>query len=395
MLNFLKLLFKNNITEDSIRDAASREACGTFAGVFGIISNLLLFALKLTVGLMSGSISIIADAVNNLADSGSSILTIVGFKLSSKPADEDHPYGHARMEYLTGLGISVIILIIGFELLSSSASKIFSPELPDFSTITFVILVISIFIKLFQGLFYRRVGKMIHSETLMAAFTDSINDVISTVAVLCSTVIAYMSGIVLDGFIGIAVSLFIMFSGIKTVIETSNPLIGTAPDAELVGRIGEKLQSYPIVLGIHDLVVHSYGAEKCFASVHVEIDANADIIDAHDMIDIIERSFMSEMGIVLVIHMDPIVTDSPELDDAKTRILGILADISDEISMHDFRAVFGNAHTNLIFDVCIPYGFRMSEEELKAKISERAAEENPDWYTVVTVDRNMSGGKLK
>ncbi len=395
MLSFLKLLFNNRISEDSIRDAASREACGTFAGIFGIVSNLILFALKLTIGLMSGSISIIADAVNNLADSGSSILTIVGFKLSSKPADEDHPYGHARMEYLTGLGISVIILVIGFELLSSSASKIFSPELPDFSAITFVILVISIFIKLFQGLFYRRVGKMIHSETLMAAFTDSINDVISTLAVLCSTVIAFVSGVVLDGFIGIAVSLFIMFSGIKTVIETSNPLIGTAPDAELVGRIGEKLQSYPIVLGIHDLVVHSYGAEKCFASVHVEIDANADIIDAHDMIDIIERSFMSEMGIVLVIHMDPIVTDSPELDEAKARILGILAEISDEISMHDFRAVFGNAHTNLIFDVCIPFGFSMSEEELRARISEKATEINSDWYTVVTVDRNMSGGKLK
>lgn len=395
MLKIIRLLFEKQISEDSIRDTSSREACGTLAGIFGIVSNLILFALKLTIGLISGSISIIADAVNNLADSGSSILTIVGFKLSSKPADEDHPYGHARMEYLTGLAISVIILIIGFELMTSSASKIFSPEIPDFGIATFVILGISIFIKLFQGLFYRRVGKLIHSETLMAAFTDSINDVITTSAVLCSTAVAFAFGVVLDGFIGIAVSLFIMYSGIKMVIETANPLIGTAPDAELVGRISEKLQSYPIVLGIHDLVVHSYGAEKCFASVHVEIDANADIIDAHDMIDIIERSFMSEMAIMLVIHMDPIVTDSPELEEAKLKILGILADISSDISMHDFRAVFGNAHTNLIFDVCIPYGFSVSEDELKAKISEKAKEINPAWYTVVTVDRNMSGGKLK
>ncbi len=387
---FIKRFIKNS---DNIQDIKVREAYGTFSGVFGIVTNLILFILKLLIGLASGSISIIADAMNNLADSGSSILTIVGFKLSSKPADEDHPYGHARMEYLTGLGISVLIIIIGFEFLTSSAKKIFSPEIPDFRIITFVILGISIIGKILQALFYRKVGKLIKSDTLLAAFTDSFNDVISTLAVLISTLITFFFGIVLDGFIGLAVSLFILFSGIKLVIETANPLIGTAPERELVEKISEKIRTYDIVLGIHDLVVHSYGAEKCFASVHVEVDAKSDIVHAHDMIDIIERDFMKELGISLVIHMDPIITDSEELTNAKNKIQKILSEISDNISMHDFRAVFGNSHTNLIFDVCIPFSFPLSEDELRAKIFEETKKIEPDWFTVVTVDRDFNNCK--
>lgn len=391
MFNFIiKRFIKNS---DNMQDIKVRESYGTFAGIFGIITNFILFLLKLIIGLASGSISIIADAMNNLADSGSSILTIIGFKLSSKPADEDHPYGHARMEYLTGLGISVLIIVIGFEFLTSSASKIFSPELPDFRIITFIILGISIIGKLLQALFYRKIGKMIKSDTLMASFTDSFNDVISTSAVLVSTIITYFTGFVLDGFIGVAVSLFILYSGIKLVVETANPLIGTAPERELVETISEKVQSYDIVLGIHDLVVHSYGAEKCFASVHVEIDAKCDITHAHDMIDIIERDFQNDLGISLVIHMDPIVTDSEELTRAKEKIMGVLSGISDKISMHDFRAVFGNTHTNLIFDVCIPFSFPLSEDELRAKISEETKKIEPDWFTVVTVDRDFNNCK--
>ncbi len=386
--HIIKHFIKNS---ENLHDVRVREAYGTFAGVFGIISNIIIFIMKFMIGILSGSISILADAVNNLADSATSVLTIVGFKLASKPADEEHPYGHARMEYLTGLGISVIILIIGFELLMTSSKKIFSPELPNFSIITFVILAISVILKLFQGLFYRKIGRIIKSETLNAAFTDSINDVISTVAVFVATIITYFTGFVLDGFIGIAVSIFILYSGIKLIIETSNPLLGTVPENDLIDKIANKLRSYDIVLGIHDLVVHSYGAEKCFASVHVEVDANSDIVDAHDMIDIIERDFFANLGINLVIHMDPIVTDSKELAEAKDVIAGILKEISDKISMHDFRAVFGNAHTNLIFDVCIPFSFEMSEDKLRAKIYEKAKEINPQWYTVVTVDRNFNG----
>lgn len=388
MFCFLSGLFMNN--NGVISDAKTRRTYGTFAGVFGIITNLVLFTLKILIGLFSGSVSIIADAVNNLADSGSSVLTIVGFKLSSKPADKDHPFGHERMEYLTGLCISAIILIVGFELLTESFSKLFSPELPIFSYLTFIILIASIVAKLIQGLFYRKIGKMINSETLIASSTDSINDVISTTAVLISAFISFKFGIVLDGYIGIGVSIFIIYSGIKLTIETSNPLIGTVPKPETVKMISDKLLSYDIVLGIHDLVIHSYGANKCFATVHVEVDSKSDITDVHDMIDIIERDFQSDLNINLVIHMDPIVTNSPEVEKEKQNVLNVLSDISKTITMHDFRMVKGNHHTNLIFDVCIPYSFKMAEDELKELIDKKIKLVNKDLFTVVTIDRDFT-----
>ena len=389
MYNLIVKLFIKNSSD--IHSPKVREAYGTFSGIFGIVTNLILFSLKFTIGLISGSISILADATNNLADSASSILTIIGFKLSSKPADEDHPFGHERMEYLTGLGISVFILFIGFEFLTSSFKKIFSPEIPHFGSITFIVLTISIIGKLLQGLFYKKTGKLIKSDTLIAASADSFNDVIATSAVLLSTIISFKTGIVLDGFIGIAVSLFILYSGVKLVIETANPLIGTVPDSETVDKISKKITECDIILGIHDLVIHSYGANKCFASVHAEVDAGSDITKVHDTIDIIEREFLTDLGINLVIHMDPIVTDSPEVDYSRNAIAEILSKISTDISMHDFRIVTGETHTNLIFDVCIPYSFKMSESELKQKIFEEAKEVNPKWYTVVTIDRDFNG----
>ena len=388
MLDFiLKLFIKDS---GNISDAKVRKAYGTFAGIFGIITNLILFLLKLFIGLVSGSISIMADAVNNLADSGSSVLTIIGFKLSSKPADKDHPFGHERMEYLTGLCISVIILIVGFELLTESFSKLFSPELPNFRFLTFVILIISMIGKILQGLFYRKIGRKISSEALIASYTDSINDVISTTAVLISAFISFKFGIVLDGIIGIGVSVFIIYSGIKLTIETSNPLIGTVPKPETVKMISNKLLAYDIVLGIHDLVIHSYGANKCFATVHAEVDCESDITHVHDMIDVIERDFLSEMNIHLVIHMDPIVTNSPEVEKEKTNVMRVLKEISDQISMHDFRMVKGNHHTNLIFDVCIPYSFKMPENELKELIDKNVKATNNKLFTVITVDRDFT-----
>ncbi len=393
MFNFFIKLFVKNHTNLSC--AKVRQSYGTFAGIFGIITNLILFVLKLVIGILSGSISVLADSINNLADSGSSILAIVGFKLSSKPADADHPYGHERMEYLTGLGISVLIIVIGFEFFTSSFKKLFSSEMPNFSKITFIILIISIFCKIFQGYFYRKVGKLIESETLIAACTDSFNDVIATSAVLISAFISFQFGIVLDGFIGITVSIFIIYSGIKLVIETANPLIGTVPDSKTVARISEKLKEYDMILGIHDLVIHSYGANKCFASVHAEVDANSDITKVHDTIDMIEREFMTNLGINLVIHMDPIVTDSPVVTECRESISEILSAVSDEISMHDFRVVIGESHTNLIFDICIPYSFKLSEDELKQIISEEAKKVNQSWYTVVTVDRDFNNSTKK
>jgi len=379
---------------DNTDSPTVRQSYGTFAGVFGIVTNLILFALKLIIGLLSGSISILADAINNLADSGSSILTIIGFKLSSKPADADHPFGHERFEYLTGLGISVLVLIIGFELLTSSIGRMLSPAMPNFNIVTFIILSVSVIGKLFQGLTYKRIGKLIKSETLNAAYTDSINDVISTFAVLVTTVISMCFGIILDGFIGICVSLFILYSGVKLVIETANPLLGTVPDKEMVKMISDKIREYDDIIGIHDLMIHSYGANKCFASVHAEVDANSDIMKVHDVIDNIEREFCNQHGINLVIHMDPIVTDSPEVTQAKNIILQTLSGISPDITMHDFRMVIGDTHTNLIFDVCIPYTFEYSEPELKDLISSKVKETHDNWYTVVTVDRDFNSGSI-
>ncbi len=391
MYSFLIRTFVKNWKETG--DPIVRERYGTFAGAFGIFTNLLLFAMKIAVGLAAGAVSVVADAINNLSDSGASILTIVGFRIASKPADDEHPYGHARFEYLTGLGISVIILLVGFELLKSSADKLIHPETPDFSVVTIAVLVLSIFMKLYQGLFYKKVGKTIRSETLSAAFADSFNDSLSTLAVLIGTVVTFFSGVVLDGYIGIAVSLFILYSGVKLIAETARPLIGSAPDAELVDRIAAKLSEYPLVLGIHDLAVHSYGEGKCYASVHAEVDAKGDILEIHDGIDVIERDFLKDTGIVLVIHMDPVITDSEELNTAREKMRESVREICPDMTLHDFRAVFGTTHTNLIFDVCVPYSFRMTEEEIKRSIQEKAEAINEKYFTVVTVDRDYTGTK--
>ncbi len=371
-----------------------RKACGSFAGFFGIFTNILLFVMKVFIGVISGSISIIADAVNNLGDFASSIFTVIGFKLASKPADEEHPFGHARIEYLTGLGISLLVILIGFEFFKSSVEKILSPTLPSFSVITYAILIISVIIKLFQGLVYKKIGQMINSQPLIASFTDSFSDVISTLAVLIGAVVSSLFDISIDGYIGIAVSAFIMYSGIKLVLESVNTLIGTAPDVDFVDKLVEELSGYPITLGVHDLEIHSYGADKSFASVHLEIDANSDILEAHDTIDTIEREIYEKFGTYLVIHADPIVTDSPELTKIKNKVIEILRDISSDISMHDFRAVFGITHTNLIFDICIPYSFELSEAAAKALISSKIKQLNPEFNAVISVDRDFRRKKV-
>lgn len=373
--------------------ATYRKSCGSFAGFFGIFTNTLLFVMKVFIGVLSGSISIIADAVNNLGDFASSVFTVIGFKLASKPADEEHPYGHARIEYLTGLGISLLVILIGFEFFKSSIEKIISPSMPSFSFITYAVLFISVIIKLFQGLVYKKIGLMINSQPLIAAFTDSFSDVISTLAVLIAAVISSLMNVSIDGYIGIAVSIFIMYSGIRLVLESVNTLIGTAPDEEFVENLVQTLSEYPITLGVHDLEIHSYGADKSFASVHLEIDANSDILEAHDTIDTIERDIFEKFGTYLVIHADPIVTDSPELTKIRNKVIEILRDISCDISMHDFRAVFGITHTNLIFDICIPFSFEYSEQEIKRIISERIKQLDISFNAVIDVDRDFKRKK--
>lgn len=368
-----------------------REAYGKLAGIVGIISNIILFIIKFTVGILFKSISVTADAVNNLSDAGSSIITLIGFKLSGKPADAKHPYGHARMEYITGLVVSFIIILLGVELTKTSFDKVLHPEESVFSYLTIFVLIISVLMKLWQGMFNKKVGKTIHSTAIEATAADSINDVVATSAVLLSTIIAKWTGIHLDGYMGVLVAVFILVSGVKMIGETINPLLGMAPDQEMVDHINQKIMSYDTVLGIHDLVVHNYGPQRCFASVHVEVPASQDILISHDIIDNIERDFAKDMDIHLVVHIDPIVTDDETTNLLKAQVKHIVKDISPDLSIHDFRAVIGVSHTNLIFDVCVPFSVKMSDAEITGMISRKVKEIDPTYYTVIVVDRSYTG----
>ena len=381
----IKHFIKNR---NDIKNPSVRESYGKLAGWVGVFSNFFLFLIKILTGILFRSISITADAVNNLSDAGSSVITLVGFKLSGKPADEEHPYGHARMEYITGLIVSFVIIFLGLQLISSSADKIFHPDEIHFSYITIFVLCISILIKLWQGMFNKKVGKIIHSAALQATATDSLNDVYATSAVLLSTIIARFSGFQLDGYMGVAVALFIIVSGVKLVIETANPLLGTAPDKEFIDVFYQKIFSYDGVIGLHDLVIHNYGPERCFASVHVEVPAKQDIMLSHDIIDNIEYDFLNELNIHLVIHLDPIVTDDERVNRLKEQIIEIVRTISEELSIHDFRVVFGNTHSNLLFDITVPFSFSMNDKELCHVIDQKVKQIDETYNTVITVDRS-------
>ncbi len=381
----IKLFIKDYQNTSNFR---VRERFGKFASIMGIVSNLLLFIIKIIAGMFFNSISIIADAINNLSDSGSSIITLVGFKISGKPADKNHPYGHKRMEYVSGLIVSIIIVILGIQLIISSVGKIINPEVTRFSMVSVVILVISILIKLWQSLFYRKIGKMINSTTLMATSIDSRNDILSTSAVLIAVVITHLTGFNLDGYIGTLVALFILVSGVGLIKETINPLLGTAPSKELVDSIYEKILSYDGIIGLHDLTVHNYGEGQCFASVHCEMSAENDIMVSHDVIDNIERDFLKEEGINLVIHLDPVVINDTRTNKLRAEVEYILENLSPKIGMHDFRVVWGRSHSNLIFDVVVPYDFQWSDDELVKLISDKIYELNSNYYSVITVDHD-------
>ena len=319
-----KLLIRIFVKDhENTDDPRVRERYGKFAGVVGIVSNLILCIMKILIGLVSRSIAIIADGINNLADASSSIITLVGFKLASQPEDEDHPYGHARIEYLTGLFISIVIIVIGLQLLRTSIDKILHPDPLEFSCLTIIILVAAILIKLWQSLFNRSIGRKIRSVTLMATAADSRNDVISTSAVLISVIVGKFTGIQIDGYMGSLVALFIIWSGIQLVRETTSPLLGEAPDQELVDSIAEIVKKEPGVLGIHDLMVHNYGPGKIFASMHIEVDADGDLMESHDMIDNIEKRIKDELHVEFVVHMDPVKTDDPLI----TKMKKIIAEI--------------------------------------------------------------------
>lgn len=367
-------------------DTKVRGAYGKLAGFVGIVCNLLLFAGKLIAGLLSGSVAITADAVNNLSDASSSLVTLLGFKLAERPADEEHPYGHARIEYLSGLAVAALILVIGVELGKSSVEKIINPEAVLFSWLTLAILVGSILMKLWMALFCYGLGKRIGSATLIATATDSRNDVISTAAVLLGCLLGYFFNLRIDGYIGLLVALFIIWSGCGIAKETISPLLGKQADEALVKSISDLILSHDKILGIHDLMVHDYGPGQCFASVHAEMDSSENPLDCHDIIDDIERDALRELRVHLVVHYDPIVTDDEELNRMRELVSAELKKIDPQLSMHDFRMVRGPGHTNLIFDLVIPFSMQDQKSELKKRIDACVQFENKRYYTVITFD---------
>lgn len=375
----------------NVSSSAVRYRYGLLAGIFGILTNVVLFVMKIVFGIIAGSISVVADAVNNLSDAGSSGVTVVGFKLSNRPPDKEHPFGHARYEYITGLVVAFIVLIIGGTLLKSSIERIISPELIEASVWTAAVLVISIFLKTIQGMLYTDFGKAINSPSLGASATDSRNDVISTSLVLVSTVGAIFLPEIfskVDSYLGIAVSLFIIVSGVKLVKETVDPLLGGVPDKELVAKIREKFKDYPEILGTHDLMVHSYGPGKVFATIHAEVEADTDVLLSHDLIDNIERDFQRD-GIFMVIHMDPIVTSDPEIAMLRDRVYEVLqAAYGDKLSLHDFRMIKGITHTNVLFDAVVPFDEKITAEDIAALLSEKIDSGGTTYYYVVNIDRS-------
>ncbi len=378
MDGFMRFLVKGYGTEDP----GARQAAGKAAGAVGVATNLLLFAVKLLAGLLSHSVGVLADAVNNLTDSGSSIIMLVGFRLAGKPADEKHPFGHARIEYLCGVTVSFIVLFLGLQLGGSSIGKIMEPEETVFTPLTLGILVFSVLVKLWQCLFYRTVGRKLQSEALLATGDDSRNDVLSTLVVLLGAVITQVSGYNLDGFLGLAVAAFITVSGVK---------LGVAPDPEFVKSICARILSYQGVIGLHDLAVHSYGAGQCFASVHCEVPAETDILVSHDIIDNIERDFLEKENIHLVIHLDPVVTCDPRTNALKEQVKERVKHACPSATIHDFRVVWGVTHSNIVFDAAVPYSLPLTDAQVKALIAGEVGGLDPSYRVVVSIDRESRG----
>lgn len=386
MINFIIKRFIKDY--ENVKDASVRGAYGRLGSIVGISANIFLSMSKIVVGTLFNSISITADGVNNLSDAGSSVVTLIGFKISGKPADKDHPFGHARIEYLTGLVVGVVILLLGVELLKSSVQKIRNPESIVFSWTMIFVLVLSIVIKIWLSYFNLKIGKKISSSTMKATAMDARNDVIATSAVLISIFIAKFTGFEVDGYMGALVGLFILYSGYSILKDILNPLLGEMPDHDFIEKIEKKILSYEGIINIHDLVVHNYGPNRYFATVHAEVNANDDILKSHDMIDNIERDFAKDLDINLVIHLDPIITNDKEINQLRCMTGKIIKSIDEKLSMHDFRVVKGETHTNLIFDVVIPVGYEIKSSELIGKIEKAVKKENENYYAVVTIDEN-------
>ena len=370
------------------RSEGDRGRVGALAGVVCISLNVVLCIAKALVGILSGSVSIVADALNNLSDASSNIVSVLGFKLASKPADPEHPYGHGRFEYLSGLVVAVLVLMIGVELVKSSIDKVLNPSPVEFSLALVVILAGSMAVKLWMAHLNRVLGERIKSETLLATAQDSKNDVIATGAVLACAIIAYVADVELDAWVGLAVGLYIGWSGVELIRDTVSPLLGQAPDPELVAHIRSKIMSYPGVLGTHDLMVHDYGPGRQFASAHVEMAAETDPMESHDTLDNIEQAFKDDDGLIVTLHYDPIVTNDPHVVDMRNKIDAMAKSLDGEASIHDLRCVPGPTHTNVIFDCLHPVECELSSDEFKRKLGDMVIEAYPDAVPKITVDED-------
>lgn len=381
----IRLFIKNKGT---VTDKIVRRSYGVLSSIVGIVCNIILFTAKMIIGQLSGSISITADAINNLSDMGSCAVTLIGFNMASRPADKEHPFGHGRMEYLTSLIVAILVTSVGMNLFKESIVKIFGDaEAVSLSVPLISVLLISIAVKLWMFLFNRKIGKIINSSVMQATAADSISDVAATSAVLIATAVGYYIDFPLDGYMGAIVAAFIMLSGIKIIKESMGPILGEAPDTETAERLKKKVESYEGIVGTHDLTMHNYGPGSWIASIHAEVPSNIDIMKSHDVIDNIERDVMNELGVELVIHMDPIVIDDEKVCSMRKKAAEVMKNIDKRITIHDFRMVEGDTHTNLIFDVVVPYGCKFSSDELKVLTQMLFSEIDKKYFTVITIDR--------
>lgn len=388
MTNLLiKLFVKDHANPE---DAAVRERYGVFSSIVGIITNLILAGLKLVAGLLSFSIAIVADALNNLSDAGSSIISFVSFKIAAKPADKEHPFGHARIEYVSSMIVSFLILLVGFELMKDSVSGLFSGEGTELSVtpLTYVILGVSIVLKLWLGLFYRKIANKIDSSVVSAAAADSFSDCASTSAVLVSSIVIGISGWwFIDSIVGLAVAVMIIIAGVKILNETKNSLLGEAPIQEVVDSIKRTVDKYPEVVGIHDMLVHNYGPKTYIVSLHAEVDGSQDIYELHDAIDNIEKEINEDLRILCTIHMDPIVTNDETVNELRTFTSETVKEVCPEATIHDFRTVIGQTHTNLIFDLVLPFDVKEKPEVVVENVKAAISKKRNECYCVITVDR--------
>ncbi len=383
----MTLLIKRFIKDyENITDFKVRNNYGKLTSIVGIIFNVLLFAGKFAAGTLSGAASIIADSFNNLSDASSSIISLIGFKLSEKPADRDHPYGHGRYEYLSGLAVSVLVAAIGINLVKTGIDKIINPTDVKFTALTWIILIVSILVKLYMMLCNYSIGKKISSKTLIATGDDSRNDVLTTTGVIISSIITVVLGFNIDGYATLLLALFILYSAFGLIKDTLDPILGVKPPKELVESINKKISSYDNILGIHDLIIHDYGPGNQFASVHVEMDSKFDVILAHDIIDNIENDILKELGVNLVIHYDPVATDDETVTSMRKMISELVRNINNDISIHDLRVVKGVTHTNIVFDLVIPYDYAAPVEELKYKITKSIKATDSKLVPVIKVE---------